>query len=262
MFSWGSKYLSAMTVVALLTAIVYGLVTGGELIGVISAGYKGGVGEHTGYTVLAVLTFMLAGLTVFDIMMRDGDAEEASARLGTEQILTVSTPRAPSYWGPLAAFGLACLALGAAVSVAFLILGIVVLVIVGLEWVVLAWSDRATGDPAINAALRSRVLGPIETPLLSLLAVAVVVTGVSRVLLAVSEAGSVAVASLVALVIFGSAIAIVKTNASRSVISAIVSVGAIAVVAGGIIGAAVGQREIHHESGDDADHSVVEGEGE
>lgn len=264
MFTWGSKYLFAVAGASFLGAAVYGLISGGNVLGVISAGYKGGIGDHTGYTILVAIATVSLLLGVLSLLIRDGDAEAAAAAVGAEGALAVSTPRAPSYWGPLGAFGVACLAVGVAVSQAFFILGIVVLAAVMLEWLVLAWSDRATGDPEVNAVIRNRMMGPFEVPMLALLGIAVVVVGMSRVLLAVpSEAAATTVASVVAALIFFSAIAIAKSDAPRSVITGVVSLAAIAVLAGGIVGAIVGEREIaHHEEPGAHDEGEAEGEGE
>lgn len=258
MFTWGSKYLFGVAGVALLGAIVYGLVTGGGIVGVISVGYKGGVGEHTGYGTLLGVAAAAIGLGVLNFVTRDATVVADDSGSGA---LAIRTPRRASFWGPLAAFGLACLAIGVAVSQAFFILGVAVLAIVLLEWVILAWSDSATGDPTVNSAIRERVIGPLEVPIMASLGIAVFILGVSRVLLAVSEAGSVAVASVVAAVIFVACIALAKTQVSRAVISGVVAIGALAVLAGGIVGAVVGEREIgHHETGETG--TQVEGEGE
>lgn len=258
MFTWGSKYLFGVAGVALLGAIVYGLVTGGGIVGVISVGYKGGVGEHTGYGTLLGVAAAAIGLGVLNFVTRDATVVADDSGSGA---LAIRTPRCASFWGPLAAFGLACLAIGVAVSQAFFILGVAVLAIVLLEWVILAWSDSATGDPTVNSAIRERVIGPLEVPIMASLGIAVFILGVSRVLLAVSEAGSVAVASVVAAVIFLACIALAKTQVSRAVISGVVAIGALAVLAGGIVGAVVGEREIgHHETGETG--TQVEGEGE
>lgn len=258
MFTWGSKYLFGVAGVALLGAIVYGLVTGGGIVGVISVGYKGGVGEHTGYGTLLGVAAAAIGLGVLNFVTRDATVVADDSGSGA---LAIRTPRRASFWGPLAAFGLACVAIGVAVSQAFFILGVAVLAIVLLEWVILAWSDSATGDPTVNSAIRERVIGPLEVPIMASLGIAVFILGVSRVLLAVSEAGSVAVASVVAAVIFVACIALAKTQVSRAVISGVVALGALAVLAGGIVGAVVGEREIgHHETGETG--TQVEGEGE
>ena len=264
MFTWGSKYLFGVAVASLVGAAVYGLTSGGDVIGVISIGYKGGVGEHLGYGVLVAIGFVYLLLGVLNVITRDGDASEGAALVGADTALTVSTPRSASFWGLLGAFGVACLVVGVAVSQAFVILGIAVLAVVLLEWVVLAWSDQATGDPEVNRVVRNRVLGPIEVPLLALLGVGAIVIGLSRVLLSVSEVGSTVVAILTAALVFGSAIAIAKSNAPRAIISGVVAVGAIFVLAGGIVGAVVGEREIvhHHEEEPGAHDEGGEGDDE
>jgi len=266
MFTWGSKYLFGVAVASLVGAAVYGLTTGGDVIGVISLGYRGGVGEHVGYSILLSIGFVFFLLGVLNVITRDGDAADGAALVGADSILSVSTPRTPSYWGLLAAFGMACLIVGVAASQAFFILGVVVLAVVMLEWVVLAWSDHATGDPEVNTVIRNRVLGPIEVPMLAMLGVGAIVIGLSRVLLAVSEVGSTVVASLAAALIFGSAIAMAKSNAPRAIISGVVAIGAVGVLAGGIVGAIVGEREIeHHEepgAHDEDGEGEAEGEGE
>ena len=268
MFTWGSKYLFGLAGFALVGAALYGLISGGGLVGVVSAGYKGGVGEHIGYTILLAIALVAMFLGVVNVMTRDGDAETAAADVGHDGVLSVSTPRTPSFWAPLAAFGVACLAVGLAVSQAFAILGIVILAIVLLEWTVLAWSDRATGDDSVNAVIRNRVIGPLEIPMLSMLGIAVLVIGLSRVLLTVSEAASTAIASIVAAVVFGTCVALAKSKASRSIIAGLVALGALLVLGGGIAGAVRGEREIVHHGehgeshGEDDESHGDEGEGE
>ncbi len=260
MFTWGSKYLFAVSVAALVGAIVYGLVTGGDPVGVISMGYKGGVGEHTGYGILLAAGFSALFLGVVGVVTRDGDAEDMAQLAGSERALAVKAPSQLSISAPLAAFGIACLTLGLAVSDLFLYLGLVVLAVVGIEWTVQAWSERATGDDEVNDIIRRRVIGPFEIPMLSLLAIVVMALGLSRVMLAVSKVGAVVFVVCVAAFIFGSAVLIAKSRAPRAIVSALVTVGAVAVLGGGIVGAAVGERDFHeHEEEHGEDHSEDEG---
>ena len=175
MFTWASKYLFSLAGVSLLSAAAYGLISGGGAIGVISAGYKGGVGDHVGYTVLVALGIVTLFLGVLSVIIRDGDAETATELVGTEGALSLGTPRKPSFWAPLAAFGVACLAVGLAVSPIFAILGVVILAVVLLQWTVLAWSERATGDDEVNATIRNRTIGPLEVPMLSVVTVLMMV---------------------------------------------------------------------------------------
>ncbi|MFV0257600.1 MAG: hypothetical protein ACK5PP_04025 [Acidimicrobiales bacterium] len=264
MFTWGSKFLFGLSAGSLVGAWLYGLFSGGSLVGVISIGYKGGVGDLTGYAILLTIAAVMFLLGLLNLMIRDGSAEVAAESVGADHALTVSTPRASSYWGPLAAFGLAAVVLGIAVSTAFLILGAVVLFAVAIEWLILDWSDRATGDPDVNAAIRSRLAGPFEVPVLALLGAAFLVLALSRVLLALSSpTASTIFAGVAAAIVFALAIAIAKSNAPRSIISGVVALGAIAVLAGGVVGAVVGERPIGHHETDSADHADVEGgEGE
>ena len=92
MFTWGSKYFIGIFVAAFLGAVAYGLITGGGPVGVISMGYKGGVGEHTGYTILMSTSLLSLFLGVMSVITRDGDAEDMAERAGVEQAIAVRPP--------------------------------------------------------------------------------------------------------------------------------------------------------------------------
>lgn len=256
MFTWGSKFFIGLSAGALIGAVAYGLVTGGGPVGVVSSGYKGGVGDHLGYSILLFAAAALVLMGFISVLVRDGDAEAMAARAGVATVPPVQQPSDASYWGPIAAFGVAATVIGLALSPVFYILGIAVLAVVTLMWSVQAWADRATGDPEVNRVVRSRVLGPIELPMLSMLAIAAVAVGVSRVFLAVSKTGATVAGSIFTILVFGSAVLMSKIDLKRSAINGIVALGALAVLAGGIVGAAVGERDFHeHEE----DHSEAEG---
>lgn len=254
MFTWGAKFFFGVGAVALVAAIAYAIITGGSPVGAISIGYKGGVGDHTGYGILLAVSAASMLMGVLSVVVRDADADDLALSAGLDTVPPAQPPRTLSYWGPITAFGVGCLIVGLAVSQAFFILGIIVMVVTLIEWTVLAWSDRATGDPEVNSVVRDRVLGPLEVPMLGTVMFGVIVIGLSRVLLAVSKTGSVVVGSLIAIVIFGGAIAMAKLEMSRRVISGLLVAGGIAVLGGGIIGAAVGEREIEHYSEHGSDH--------
>lgn len=247
MFTWGSKFLFAISLVALISACVYGLVTGGQPVGVISAGYKGGVGEHLGYTILVFASVTALVLGTVAVIARDGDAEAMAQLAGTGTVPAVTPPADPAIWGLLSAFALASVIVGAAVSRAFLYLGIAVFAVVLIQWLVQAWSDRATGDPEVNRIIRRRVIGPIEVPLMGTVGIAVIVLGVSRIFLAAPSATwSVVAGSVITIVLFGSAVLLSKVQVPKSVSTALMVLGAVVVLAGGIVGAAVGERDFHH----------------
>lgn len=254
MLTWGSKFLFGIGFGSLVGAMVMGLVTGGDAIGVVSMGYSGGVGDHVAYGILVAIGFAMVFMGIVDTVARDGDAEELAARTGVAQLSPVSPPVYPSYWAPLTAFGVVSLVIGLALNKAFLALGVGALAIVALEWCVQAWADSATGDSEVNEVMRKRLISPLELPLLSTLGIAAVVIGVSRVLLAVSVAGSVIVVSVAAGVVFGVIVLLSRVDVDRRVMSGLVALLAVAILAGGIIGTAVGERDFHH-SDEAGEHS-------
>jgi hypothetical protein len=260
MFTWGSKYFFGLSAAALVAAVVYAVVSGGELIGGLSLGWKGGVGDHLGYAVLLGLSLALFLLGVVAVWVRDAEAEDMAVLVGAERVPQALPPTYPSYWGAVTAFAVACLVVGASVSTPFIYLGLGLLVVVLLEWAVLAWTDRATGDPAANHTLRNRLMLPIEVPLFGGIGIVVFALGVSRVLLAVSADVAVVIASLVAGAAFGLAVAFAYRPGwfSRNAVSALVAGFAGLILVAGVVGASVGPREFEHHGEEGGEH-VEEG---
>lgn len=253
MLTWGAKYFFGVAVFAWLGAIIHGLVTGGSIVGVISMGYKGGVGEHFGYTMLVAVGFCSIILGIIAIVARDGNAEDMSVLAGTDRTIQLRPATGGSLWPALAAFGVGCLAVGFSVTRWFVYLGAAVLAVVLLQWAVQAWAERSTGDAETNVAVYDRLVGPLEVPLLAMLIIAAVVVAVSRILLAVSEAGAVVVGVVVAVFIFGGAVLMAKGKLPRQITTAIIAVGALGILVGGVVGAIAGERDFHH--GEETEHS-------
>ncbi len=97
--------------------------------------------------------------------------------------------------------------------------------------------------------------------MLSLLSIAVVAVGVSRVFLAASKEGATIAGSIFTIFVFGAAVLLSKISVKRSVITGVVAVGAVAVLAGGIIGAAVGERDFEHHGEEHGEETHSEEEG-
>ena len=80
MIPTGFKLYVGIAVAALTAAVVGGYTSGGDGIGPLSAGYKGGVGDHVSYAILLGVAFVAiivgALLTIFH------DADDLLAMLG------------------------------------------------------------------------------------------------------------------------------------------------------------------------------------
>ncbi|MEJ7585821.1 MAG: hypothetical protein WKF43_17445, partial [Acidimicrobiales bacterium] len=111
MVTTGSKYFFGLAAFAAAAAFVYGGATAGHevnmetLLGVVTLGYKGSVGDQFGYTVLMGLCFSALFLGLVTVAFRDADPEAAAQVVGAEAVPDAPVPQGASYWPVVAAFG-------------------------------------------------------------------------------------------------------------------------------------------------------------
>ncbi len=247
MITTAAKWFFGLGFVAAALAVAYGYSTGGTRLGPFTAGYYGGVGDHLGYTVL--VTVMLAAdlLGLVAVLTRDANPSALAELAGTEEPPAAVAPAFPSHWPVVGAFGAALVALGLAISNVLFMIGAFVLLGVLVEWMVLAWSDRATGDPETNRLVRRRVMAPFEVPLAGFLIVAGAVVAISRVLLTSSAMGAVWVAVALGVVILAlGALIATRPTLSPNVVAGLLTLAAVGVVVAGVASAARGERFIEH----------------
>ena len=131
---------------------------------------------------------------------------------------------------------------------AVFVVGIIIIVAIGFEWTITNWSEKASSDPELNSELRERLMRPIEIPLIGALGIGVIVLAVSRILLASSVSGAVWVATIVGVIIFGTAFYLSKRpSISRGLIQSILFVGIAGILIAGVVSTAIGEREFHHK---------------
>ena len=249
MFTTGSKWFLGLGTVAYVLAAAYGWATGGTGMGPLTYGYYGGVGDHFGYALLVSIGVLAVFLGLVQLAVRDADPAALAQLAGTDAAPAEVPPASLAYWPLAGAFGLTLVVLGLVISNVLFIAGCIVLIAVIVEWMVLAWSDRATGDPATNKVVRDRLLGPYEVPLAGVLIAGSVVTALSRIFLTTTKLGAVGAGTIVATIIFGIGIVLAtRPKLSSNVIAGVLVVVAAGVVTAGVISAAQGERTIepHH----------------
>jgi hypothetical protein len=241
----GSKWFLGLGFVSLVLAAAYGWTTGGNGVGPLTMGYKGGVGDHFGYGVLIVAGLISLFLGAVSLAVRDADALAEAQVAGTETV-PAAIPATPSYWPAVTAFGVALVVVGLVASPVLFVIGLVALGVVLVEWAVQTWADHATGDPATNRQIRNRLMNPIEFPAAGLLAIGGVVAAFSRLFLSLSADGAVWVGiSIAGLIILGGFFFASRPRISTNVVVGVLLLAAVVVIGLGIGGAVSGQREFH-----------------
>lgn len=211
-----------------------------------SVGWKGGVGNHLGYSIL--LTAAVACLFVSLVLTayRDADPEAEAQAVRADSVPLTRAPAGTSYAPIVGAFAVALLALGWVRSKPALYAGIGLLVITAGAWTIRAWAERATGDDEVNHAIYKRIVDPIRVPLFGVIAIAFVVGGFSRIMLAVPDKNwSSVVFGVVGLVFFAGVVAVgLRPRVHRGILAALLVVGALGILGGLVWGTVSGPREI------------------
>lgn len=264
MFKNASRFLFALAAFGYLAAVGYAIATDenpigmDSVIGPLTLGWKGYVGDHVGYAVLIGLAACSVALGVLLSLLRDSDPDAQAQVVGLGTTPEVPPPATVNYWPVVAAFSLGAVALGLAIGPVMFVIGLVGLTIAGVEWTVRAWSDRATGDPEANRTIRNQMMYPVEIPALAVLVIAGLVLAVSRILLALPSLGALVVFGLVPATILGlGALIVLRPRMSQSVVAGLLLVGGLAIFAGGVAAAIAGERDHGH----DEDHGADQEEG-
>jgi len=264
MITRGSKFFYAAAVVGFVTAIVYGFLTGAaahsgvigvfqdgdvvnSIVGPLTFGWKGWVGDHVGYSVLMGFAAVMAALGGFSTAFRDGSADVLVAMDGRDPATAtnppVLTPVGLSYWPMAGAFGVAVSVVGLAVDTTLFWVGVVLLAIVMVSWTVRAWAERATGDQGTNRELRHDLMDPLEVPVLSVLTLAVIVLCISRLLLAIPQETAVFMIIMAAIIVFVMAFILAsRPELTRTVVVSVLLVGGVVIIAAGIAGGVAGEQ--------------------
>jgi len=222
MFSTGSKYFFGITFLGAVSFAIYMLLIGESAIGA---------------TALFGLVAATGLLTALVLATRDGSKDE-------DGIAASTAAPTGSIWPLIAAVGATVLLVGTITSPLVTLFGIVALLAALIEWTVLSWSERASSDVEYNAALRKRLLNPIEFPVIAAVGLGVIIVSFAQITLAVDKSvGAIAFIVLGSLVLAAGVLFSVRPGLKRGLVTGICIFGAVGIVAAGIAGAGVGIRE-------------------
>jgi hypothetical protein len=265
MITRGSKFFYGAAVTAFLSALLYGFVTGASdhggvrsvfsdgdvvnsIVGPLTFGWKGWVGDHVGYTILMGFAAVMAALGGFHTAFRDGNAEATAQVQHTAGAPAVLVPTGLSYWPLVTAFAAGITIVGLAVDPMFFVVGLVLLAIAAFSWTVRAWAERATGDEGTNRELRHTLMDPLEIPVLAVVVAAIVVLSISRLLLAIPASAAVYVIIVLAIVIFaGTFLLASRPHLKRSLVLGVILIGGLLLIGAGIAGGVAGEAHTGEE---------------
>ena len=261
MLTTGFKFFFSLFAAFIIAAVIYGYTSGGTLVGPVSFGWKGSVGDHIGYGVLVSLAAINLAISVMMTAFRDADATAQAGMIDSDTPLSEPNVKA-SWWPTICALGAGAAILGLVLHPAIFILGLAVMALTGIEWTIEAWADRATGDTTANRKLRNRLMLPIEIPIISALVLGIIALTTSRMLLTVSKEEAVVVGGVISTLIFvTAAIYVTKPGMGRRIAAWMSIAASVLLLVGGILAAARGERDFH-KADSDSTHELFEEENE
>jgi len=235
MFTTGSKLFLGATSLAIAAVLVLGITNGGA------------VGWTATISLLGAVV-ALAFLTGVNFYTRDSNVSSMDAQATTTSAAAQSAPTR-SFWPIFGAVGVALVAVGLVTEPIVFKAGVVVLIAAMVEWMVLAWSERASADAAYNASLRKRLLNPLEFPVIGAVGLGVLIYSFSRIMLFISKSTGPAIFGIIAaLVLFGGVLFAYSPGVKKGVAIGLCTIAALGLVSTGAVMAIDGQRDIEaHE---------------
>jgi len=151
-----------------------------------------------------------------------------------------------SVWPVVGALGAALVVIGVASFPVVVVFGVIALLAATVEWMVQAWSERASADGGYNADVRSRIAHPLEFPLFAIVGIGIIVYSFSRIMLVLSKSGGpVAFGVIAALILVAGFVIALRPRLRSGAVVGVAAIAALGLVAGGVAAALDGERDIH-----------------
>jgi hypothetical protein len=222
MFTTGSKLFVALTALSVVSFAVYMVLINPSSIG-------------------ATALFGLVAVGIFLVWMAlyTRDAENVAE---AESGANAAVP-SPSMWPLVAVIGAVMMLVGTVTTEVVFILGMVAVAASFVEWMIQAWADRASSEPAYNASVRKKILNPIEFPVIATLGLAVVILSFAQIMLAVERsAGAVIFMVLASWVLAAGTLFALRPGLKKGIVTTVAVVGSVGIVAAGVLATSAGLR--------------------
>jgi len=228
MVGTATKYYFGISLLLMGAATVFGIGTGADSAGNVA---------FIGTAILGTTALSAAFLAFMSMEVGDGPSPDRQ-RESTYELV-------PTYWPVMMSVGIGVLGVGLVINTQLAILGLFVMIAATIEWTLSAWADHRSTDVAANYAQRRVIATPFEVPLYGSLAIAVPVYLISRVLLAVSPAAASLIALGASVVILVGAFGLYAfPDMRKALVTSMLALSATALIVGGVVAAAIGEREI------------------
>ncbi len=220
---------------------------------VFAVGYMALTGNRDGFLLLLGLMVVAAGIGLALARVRENEFPPpvpADAPPPEYRDVMPGQPLGGGLWAATGAAAFALLLTGFVLGPLATVGGLVLVAATLVGWMTTV-SGEHTG--------RRIDLSPLGLPVLGLFTIFAVMFFMSRVLLAVSAEASTAIALAVAVVILGTcAFVALRPSVSGRTLAWVLAVSGVLLTAGGIVAAAVGQREVHRPPGVSAGPIAIE----
>ena len=166
--------------------------------------------------------------------VRDSDVSAMDTAALTSSPAAAPVP-GPSMWPIVAALGGVLVVVGLVTYPVVFVFGILALLAAAVEWMVQAWSERASADVLFNDSVRSRIAHPLEFPILAALGAGILVYSFSRIMLFLSKSTGPAVfAAIAALILAAGFVVAFRPTLRTGAVGVVCVVAALGLVTGGV----------------------------
>jgi plastocyanin len=217
---------------------------------VVGFGLVVGTSDRVGFLnlVVAGIGALALGLAAYAYVPREpvvALVEPAEAR----PVDTTDTAGASS-WPVLGALSLGLLAAGFALESWLLGLGIIVGLITAIGWLTQVWQEHPSWTSEMVARVNNRFSVPFALPVMIFVLVGIGVISLSRLFLAVPRDVAPVIGAVVAFAILGTFFLLSTRQVAKPAVASLAVLGVTLILAAGVAGALIGEREFHHGGGE------------